>query len=657
MSKSKKNKLLNAVNPNKIKHFAWIIAIVIFLGVATRFLTWPSVVTDNIFQLKGADAYYFVREAQNIENGGIPKLDPMFCAATGLQTDSNALLYSQIVAFFGHIAPIETITALSGPFFGGFTILFVFFIIRELFPDNDWAVVAGTAIASLTGIQFIARSYFGFGARTTLETFFMSLSLLAIIKTIRKISWKWAILSVIAFILYTFTWAAASLMITFISLAVVVQILFDDFNKKRVYYLLGVYLILMIVGKILGDNYLFGGSLATLAGLIFITALTIKFDAIKTRVMIFLSTLFIGFILTWIFAPNIVNIFFNFFQGFLFPNGIDSMISEYQPMFTIYQTWYNPLSKAGVQVFIHVLTAVAFILMIRKKNYLMAFLGVCILVISFAKIRGEYYLLIINAISIPYLIGTNSKKFAYFIIGVAVYFSILYWGDQVINKQNSSLVFADYDYKMASWMKSNLPEIGIPLTGDYKNSPVPNYWVLARWDLGYLYGYLADKPLYSAPNLCNYQTPAQILDNTNEDTAFNKLQGDNIKYVIVKFGSFAQYYTDEVSLGGTPPEFLHVSNNGTDYYFSDGSYYQTVQSKLFNFDGQAYIPSKVYYVKNDTIEQTDNYFQGMSLGDDHKTYSPDPLSAPVPIAPLKHFKLLHTEGTGVNAVKLYAVIN
>jgi asparagine N-glycosylation enzyme membrane subunit Stt3 len=643
--------------PSNSKYFWIIIATIILAGFALRFIPWVSVMTDNVIQLKGADAYYFVREAENIRNGGIPTLDKMFCAQDGLVTEKNSLLYSQILATISNIVNLELATALSGPVFAALTVLCIVFILKELFPNNKLAIITGTAIASFTGLQFIARSYFGFGDRHVVETLFSAFGLFALLRTMNTKSWKWSVITAIGFILYTLSWSEAPTLILFIGIGVVI----NGFINKSINEIWRQFILINSIqaaaALVIPNNYLLTVSLGLIIATLMIYFILKKVE--KRQIQLLVIFLSISIITTFVYfaLPTIFTKIYTTFIRFLFPDAVSSTISEFQPMFAIYKTFYNPFNKAGVQVLIHLITVIGFYYMAKKKHYHLLFLGVAILTISLAKIRGEYYLLMINAISFAY-VADRFKNFGYYGLALALYFTMLYWGGEIQANSNISLIFTDNDYKMAEWMKTSLPDPQIAESGTYLDNTNPSYWVIGRWDIGYLYGYLAKKPMFASPNLCNYLAPTQLMAYNDEQAAYTYAKERNIKYLVVRYNNLSRFYSEYNKLGWPTPEVVGgQSQSGNVYYFISDEYYQSLNVRLFNFNGVDAMPKNVYYFQNREAVETDNLDEGRLNGDKGRLYSLDPFSTSLHLAELKHFRLIHTEGQGQDAVKLFEVVD
>jgi hypothetical protein len=258
---------------------------------------------------------------------------------------------------------------------------------------------------------------------------------------------------------------------------------------------------------------------------------------------------------------------------------------------------------------------------------------------SLAKIRSEYYLLIINGIAFASIVA-DYKMFSIFAIVISILFSSIYWKLEN-DRGNIGLVFNNNDYSMAEWMKINLPTAGVLDSGAYLNEPRPNYWIAALWDNGYLYSYIAKRPMLASPNLCNYLTPTSLLKQTDEEQAYAMAKSYNIKYILVKLGNMSGYYIP--------------SNDGR--YFFTSTYYKALNQRLFNFNGQTLISKNPFYSSGSKLIQTDNYDLAYMNSTNHEVYGDSGFISPINMPALKHFKLIHSEGIDENSVKLFEVVD
>jgi hypothetical protein len=214
---------------------------------------------------------------------------------------------------------------------------------------------------------------------------------------------------------------------------------------------------------------------------------------------------------------------------------------------------------------------------------------------------------------------------------------------------------------MAAWMKTNLPDTGVATAGNYSSDNTAKYGILADWQLGYLYTYLADKPMEAEPNFCNYNVPTEFLMQTDENLAYQMLKSNGIKYVLVKQMDLNKYYYYLSQLGQTD-EFKAVSGSvsGTQYVFIDAGFYQRMAVRLFDFDGQAYTPVNIFAINatSKSLDQYTSYDKAAAvLGPNVSLYSTSYSQSPVPLAALQHFQLIQSFTDTTGGVKLFQVVD
>ena len=156
---------MKIIEKNKIL-LGIIISSIILIGFLLRFLNFSSVITDNMVQLKGADAYFFTRQAQLInEFGDLPAIDQNICFPDGYANQREAILYPFLISALSGLGSIDSVTAYLSPILALIVSVFVLLILIELMPHKWNAILVGVGVISFTGIQYLARSYFGFGDR------------------------------------------------------------------------------------------------------------------------------------------------------------------------------------------------------------------------------------------------------------------------------------------------------------------------------------------------------------------------------------------------------------------------------------------------------------------------------------------------------------
>lgn len=649
---TKKSPKEEAFRLNKILY--WVLFGFIFvLAVGFRFLSYNSVITDNTVNLKGADAYFFTRQADLIRTtGSIPETDGLICYPEGFKYDQSAGLYPVTLAFMGNFMPLEFATAVSSPIFAGLLFLVAFFLLRELFKKNDYAVLGGLAVIAFMGIQFISRSYFGFGDRHVLETLLFTLGLFGFVKAINKGSYKWIAVSALGFALYNYSWAQASLMLLLFGVGALLTILFKEkISPKMLWFLLVIYAVQLIPALAFSNAQLLGIALMLIATTSFGYFLRLKVKIKWQRIFFMLAGIGLVLLLaSLIFKPFYAQLT-NVIDSYANPKGNGPSVSEAAPMFSIYNS-IEIFDTVFLQLVAMVIGLYGLYLALKKQNYIFFLIGIALAVLSFIRIRTEYYFIIFAGFGVAYAIN-KYKKLVYVILACVILFFIQYvsaWSSDLA-AQRSSLAFSNSDYKMGAWMKANLPE-------NKFTDNVADYGVLADWPLGYLYTYVSNKPLLAEPNFCHYLDPVKFYTMSNEQDAYKYMKANKLKYVIVKPIDLNKYYNYLTQLG-VQKQMVAVQGtvDGVQKLFVNQSYFQSMGVRLYNFEAKAYTPTKIFTINtNKQLSEFTSFDLAKAEGGTNY-FSMDTNSSPVPLEALKHFKLVHSEVDTTGGVKLFEVID
>lgn len=176
------------------------------------------------------------------------------------------------------------------------------------------------------------------------------------------------------------------------------------------------------------------------------------------------------------------------------------------------------------------------------------------------------------------------------------------------------------------WMNVSTPETGVDYYTIYdKNTftyPDTAYGVMSWWDYGHLITYIAKRIPNANPFQAGVGGPdgAAAFFLTQDEDAVNEIadhQGTryvmtDIEMDISKFWAMATWYNSSVGAGPYQKMFLIPDNpvNPTSYqqvtaYTDD--YYQTMISRLHNFDGSMTTPGQVYYIEYTTTSGVGPY--------------------------------------------------
>jgi len=165
------------------------------------------------------------------------------------------------------------------------------------------------------------------------------------------------------------------------------------------------------------------------------------------------------------------------------------------------------------------------------------------------------------------------------------------------------------------WMNTHTPDPGLDYSKIYSKTdftyPNQAYGVMSWWDYGHLITYIAKRIPNANPFQAGVAGPygaAAYFMSENESNANNILNHDGTKYVVTdiemdtgKFWAMATWFN--VTLGQEPYEKVYLvpdqynpgQYSGVSLY--DTRYYQTMISKLHNFDGSMAEPTTAYYVE------------------------------------------------------------
>ncbi len=631
------------------------------MGLGLRLLPLKNVFTDSMVQLKGADAYFFTRQAEDIRNGGLPLVDPLLCYDQGFVYDRGAALYPYILAGMGNFMPLDVATAISSPLFAVIFFVIMFFLLKELFPNNQRAIISGLVVACWTGIQFISRSYLGFGDRHVVENVLLVGGLTLLIKAWHKESWKWGLASGVVFMGYAFVWSQSSLILGIVGLGLVIKYLTQKESSKNFTIINSLALGLpIIVGIAFGNLQQIGVSGAFVLIFIALSIVEKKFNKKQHRLAVSLGVGLLAIAAVYFLANPLWSKLLASIWGFIGNPSNGPVVSEAQPMYVIYNSIdFLPPNAVTLQLIIFTLAVLGFWNMIVKKHYMMAFMGIVLALLSVWRIRTEYYFVIFAAIGVAYLVA-ETKRGMWLIVGLSSAFVFIYglvwWQD--LSQQNSSLAFTNADYQMAEWMRVNTDNAGVALAGNYADGIKPSYGVLADWQLGYLYTFTAKKPFVAEPNFCNYDIPTQFFMLNNEQEAYDLLKSRKIKYVVVKAMDLNKYFY-YLSQQNKKDDFKMVTGKvqGKQYTFINQDYYTRMASRLYNFDGNAYVPSEIYTIDTDkNLNNFTNYEAAKATGAT-TFYGVEVNKASVPLEQLKHFKLLQKFVDFQGGVKLFEVVD
>ncbi|KAF1078957.1 oligosaccharyl transferase, archaeosortase A system-associated [Methanogenium sp. MK-MG] len=197
-------------------------------------------------------------------------------------------------------------------------------------------------------------------------------------------------------------------------------------------------------------------------------------------------------------------------------------------------------------------------------------------------------------------------------------------------------------YSSLEWFGENSPDTGVDYYAIYDKEtftyPPESYGVMSWWDYGHYITFVSKRIPNANPFQHGVAGPngaAAFFLQDNEANADTILDNVGTRYIITdiemdtgKFWAMATWYDPDV--GGTPYMSAYSDQSGNQGYIYADEYFNTMVSRLHNFDGSMAVPDENYIFENNG-----------------KTYSYLVLSPVEPVAALQHYRLVHESDTNV----------
>lgn len=181
---------------------------------------------------------------------------------------------------------------------------------------------------------------------------------------------------------------------------------------------------------------------------------------------------------------------------------------------------------------------------------------------------------------------------------------------------SSNAIFMNPDWRNSlDWMANSTPATGVNYSTIYdKNTftyPNSSYGVMSWWDYGHMITYIAQRIPNANPFQAGVTGPdgsAAYFMATNESTANLALDHDGTRYVITdiemdtgKFWAMATWYNSSAAAAPYQMTVLVPGQTDSSSYQSallnEQPYYDTMISRLHNFDGSMATATAAYYVE------------------------------------------------------------
>ena len=236
------------------------------------------------------------------------------------------------------------------------------------------------------------------------------------------------------------------------------------------------------------------------------------------------------------------------------------------------------------------------------------------------------------------------------------------------------------------WMGNHTPDPGLDYYGIFDRNgfkyPPGSYGVMSWWDYGHQITFIAKRIPNANPFQAGvsgptgaasyFMTQSEDYANSIADTLGTRYMITDIEMDSPKFWAMATWFNS--SVGDTPynPAYYVTGQTSGQYQLvklNNQSYYETMVSRLHNFDGSMTIPAKAYYIEyqlpqvtgldqplvtqalmldaSDAVNRTREFNQNAPQGTLANTVS-QAVFLPVETVPaLRHYRLVHESPSGV----------
>jgi dolichyl-diphosphooligosaccharide--protein glycosyltransferase len=221
---------------------------------------------------------------------------------------------------------------------------------------------------------------------------------------------------------------------------------------------------------------------------------------------------------------------------------------------------------------------------------------------------------------------------ALLVLSVTIILALLFVYDSASLNYSASAdgsVLLDPDWKESlEWLGNNTPDTGLDYYAIYDQNafsyPNTSYGIMSWWDYGHMITYLAKRIPNANPfqqGVAGKNGAAAFFVTTSEETANGILDADGTRYVVTdymmdwsKFLAMATWYNSSAAyepfmIELLVPEQNSPSNIATRIILNKPLYYQTMISRLHNYDGSMTPAAPASYY----VEYVDPSVSGITL--------------------------------------------
>ena len=295
--------------------------------------------------------------------------------------------------------------------------------------------------------------------------------------------------------------------------------------------------------------------------------------------------------------------------------------------------------------------------------------------------------------------GLLNSRLVYGLIALVVVFFLAFYPNigKSIEWADARRGASDAWRNVLVWMSENTPEpfdnpdfyyelYEGPASGNRYEYPESAYGVMSWWDYGYWITYIAHRIPNANPGKKKAEIAGSYFIDQDEASANQILNEQGTKYVITdRDMAQGKFYAMVEWAGGERSDFFepYYRKQGGGYvldamlYYPE--YYESICSRLYNFDGETVIPSNdTWVISYNELKSADGrsfkeitgianngepfatYEEAVAFVGDSSNYrivGQNPTVSPVPLEKLEHYQLVyqspHEAGTAISLIKLF----
>jgi oligosaccharyl transferase (archaeosortase A-associated) len=265
------------------------------------------------------------------------------------------------------------------------------------------------------------------------------------------------------------------------------------------------------------------------------------------------------------------------------------------------------------------------------------------------------------------------------VVGIVIFFLVFFPNISQVEALGSTpnIIMNEGWYSSCLWLKDNSPE---PFSDpnfyyelypprDEFEYPDTAYGVMSWWDYGYFIMQIGHRIPNANPGQAGAARAGQFFTAQNESSANELADRSGLKYVMIDYAMAtpAKFYAMADWAGSNVSEFYEVyympqEDRFQGMYLFYPAYYQSTVVRLYNFDGEAVVPTEstvISYEESEyegkkykiitngpnppsfpTYEEAEAYVAGQTSGN-YRIVGQSPFNSPIPLEELNSYELVH----------------